>query len=70
MSDLDGTPLGLISALAFAPDWSGLYAAGSYSGAIALYTEDTGVQAQGWLEGVPGGVTQVRARSGHFFSFT
>ncbi|KAF8596604.1 WD40 repeat-like protein [Ceratobasidium sp. AG-I] len=51
---------GLISALAFAPDWSGLYAAGSYSGAIALYTEDTGMQAQGWLEGVPGGVTQIR----------
>jgi hypothetical protein len=51
---------GIMSALAFAPNWSGLYAAGSYSGGIAMYTEDTGAQVQGWLEGVEGGVTQVR----------
>lgn len=55
--------LGIISGLTFAPDWSGLYAAGSFSGAIALYTEDTGAQAQGWLDdGALGGVTQVRDR--------
>ncbi|KAG8684360.1 hypothetical protein FRC09_015440, partial [Ceratobasidium sp. 395] len=51
---------GIVSALGFAPDWSGLYAAGSYSGGIAMYTEETGAQAQGWLEGVEGGVTQIR----------
>ncbi|KAB5591768.1 hypothetical protein CTheo_4800 [Ceratobasidium theobromae] len=51
---------GIVSSLAFAPDWSGLYAAGSFSGAIALYTEDAGAQAQGWLGGVEGGVTQIR----------
>ncbi|KAG8709916.1 hypothetical protein FRC11_005044 [Ceratobasidium sp. 423] len=51
---------GIISSLAFAPDWSGTYAAGSFSGAVALYTEDTGAQAQSWLEGAEGGVTQIR----------
>ncbi|KAH7333735.1 WD40-repeat-containing domain protein [Rhizoctonia solani] len=51
---------GIISSLAFAPDWTGTYAAGSFNGAIALYTEDTGPQAQSWLEGIEGGVTQIR----------
>ncbi|CAE6421920.1 unnamed protein product [Rhizoctonia solani] len=51
---------GIISSLAFAPDWSGTYAAGSFGGAIALYTEDTGAQAQSWLEGSEGGITQIR----------
>ncbi|KAG8795584.1 hypothetical protein FRC12_012323 [Ceratobasidium sp. 428] len=47
---------GIVSALGFAPDWSGLYAAGSYSGGIAMYTEETSARAQGWLEGVEGGI--------------
>ncbi|KAG8706258.1 hypothetical protein FRC08_001178 [Ceratobasidium sp. 394] len=51
---------GIVSALAFAPEWSGLYAAGSYSGGIAMYAEETGSQAQGWLEGADGGVTQIK----------
>ncbi|KAG8742098.1 hypothetical protein FRC10_002034 [Ceratobasidium sp. 414] len=51
---------GIVSALAFAPDWSGLYAAGSYAGGIAMYAEETGSQAQGWLEGMNGGVTQIK----------
>ncbi|CAE6477150.1 unnamed protein product [Rhizoctonia solani] len=49
---------GIISSLAFAPDWTGTYAVGSFDGAIALYTEDTGSQVQSWLEGTEGGVTQ------------
>ncbi|CAE6360885.1 unnamed protein product [Rhizoctonia solani] len=51
---------GIISSLAFAPDWSGIYAAGSFGGSIALYTEDTGAQTQSWLEGAEGGITQIR----------
>ncbi|QRV85263.1 WD40 domain-containing protein [Ceratobasidium sp. AG-Ba] len=51
---------GIISALAFTPDWSGLYAVGSFSGGIAMYTEDTGVQIQGWLEGIDDGVSQIK----------
>ncbi|KAF8741825.1 WD40 repeat-like protein, partial [Rhizoctonia solani] len=50
----------IISSLAFAPDWSGTYAAGSFRGAIGLFTEDTGGQVQNWLEGTEGGVTQIR----------
>ncbi|CUA67925.1 hypothetical protein RSOLAG22IIIB_13579 [Rhizoctonia solani] len=51
---------GIISSLAFAPDWTGTYAVGTFSGTIALYTEDTGAQVQNWLEGFEGGVTQTR----------
>ncbi|EUC60695.1 guanyl nucleotide-binding protein, putative [Rhizoctonia solani AG-3 Rhs1AP] len=51
---------GIISSLAFTPDWTGTYAVGSFDGAIALYTEDTGSQVQSWLEGTEGGVTQIR----------
>ncbi|KAF8679522.1 Peptidyl-prolyl cis-trans isomerase [Rhizoctonia solani] len=51
---------GIISSLAFAPDWSGTYAAGSFGGVIGLFTEDTGGQVQNWLEGTEGGVTQIR----------
>ncbi|KAG9122712.1 hypothetical protein FRC07_000780, partial [Ceratobasidium sp. 392] len=56
---------GIVSAIAFAPDWSGLYAAGSYAGGIAMYVEETGEQAQGWLEGVEGEVTQIKFNPTH-----
>ncbi|WVQ74053.1 hypothetical protein IAR50_003636 [Cryptococcus sp. DSM 104548] len=50
---------GIISALSFNPDGSGLFAAGSYDGTVALYQED-GREAVGWLDGVEGGgVTQL-----------
>lgn len=50
---------GLISALAFSTHRVGSFAAGSFSGSVALYDEDTG-QATGHVEGVEGsGVTQV-----------
>lgn len=50
---------GIVSCLAFNPDYSGLVAAGSYSGLVGLYTEgDRGVVSV--LEGHRGGVTQVR----------
>jgi hypothetical protein len=55
---------GIISALAFTPDYSGTYAAGTFSGSVSLYSEDMGGTASGHLEGVsPGGVTQVRGAS-------
>lgn len=51
--------LGIISALAFSTDYSGLYAAGSFSGSVSLYSEDESGTV-GHLEGVEGGgVTQV-----------
>ena len=51
---------GIISALAFATDYSGTFAAGSFRGSVSLYSEDTGVNAVGHLDGVNGGgVTQV-----------
>ncbi|WVQ84161.1 hypothetical protein IAT38_006308 [Cryptococcus sp. DSM 104549] len=55
-----GGQKGIISALAFASDYSGTFAAGSYSGSVSLYSEDTGAVPMAHLEGVVGGgVTQV-----------
>ena len=52
--------LGIISTLAFCPDYSGLFAAGSFSGTVSLYSEDTGGTPVQHLKGViGGGVTQV-----------
>jgi hypothetical protein len=51
--------VGIISALAFSTDYSGLYAAGSFSGAVSLYQEDHDGSV-GHIDGIePGGVTQV-----------
>jgi hypothetical protein len=51
--------VGIISALAFSTDYSGLYAAGSFSGSVSLYQEDHDGPV-GHLDGIePGGVTQV-----------
>lgn len=33
---------GLLSAISFAPDFSGMYAVGSYTGSVCLYEENTG----------------------------
>lgn len=50
---------GIISTIAFAPDWSGLYAAGSFGGTVGLYAESApGCIAV--LGGHTGGVTQLR----------
>jgi len=51
--------VGIISALAFSTDYSGLYAAGSFSGSVSLYQEDHDGSV-GHIDGIePGGVTQV-----------
>lgn len=51
---------GIISALSFSTDYSGLYAAGSFGGSVSLYSEDES-GAVGHLDGIEGGgVTQVR----------
>jgi len=51
--------VGIISALAFSTDYSGLYAAGSFSGSVSLYQEDHDGPV-GHLDGIEsGGVTQV-----------
>ncbi|CAD6582384.1 MAG: hypothetical protein TREMPRED_003271 [Tremellales sp. Tagirdzhanova-0007] len=47
-----GGQRGIISALAFSPDYSGLYAAGSFSGTVSLYTEDTGATPVQHIDGV------------------
>jgi WD40 repeat protein len=49
---------GIISCFAFAPDYSGLYAAGSFSGTIGLYTEASDALIAE-LRGHTGGVTQL-----------
>ena len=54
-----GSALGIISCLAPSPDRSGLLAAGSYSGAAALFDEATG-ELLFLLAGHSGGVTQAR----------
>nr|XP_031861950.1 uncharacterized protein CI109_002780 [Kwoniella shandongensis]KAA5529022.1 hypothetical protein CI109_002780 [Kwoniella shandongensis] len=37
-----GGQKGIVSALAFMPDYSGTFAAGTFSGSVSLYSEDTG----------------------------
>jgi hypothetical protein len=55
---------GIISAIGFCSDYSGLYAAGSFSGSVGLYDEDVD-RVVGFLDNVhPGGVTQVGRCSG------
>ncbi|WWC86988.1 uncharacterized protein L201_001869 [Kwoniella dendrophila CBS 6074] len=57
-----GGQRGIISALSFCPDYSGTFAAGSFSGkgSVALYSEDTGSTPLAHVEGiVGGGVTQI-----------
>jgi len=51
--------IGMISSLAFCPDYSGLYAAGTFSSSIGLLSEDTGEDILLYLDDVPGPVTQV-----------
>ncbi|KAG0170408.1 Telomerase Cajal body protein 1 [Apophysomyces sp. BC1034] len=50
---------GLISCLDFSPDYSGLYAAGSYSQSVGIYDESNNELCLK-LTGIEGGVTQVR----------
>jgi len=54
------TRSGIISSLAFCPDYSGTYAAGSYSGSVSIYSEDTSSTPLQHLEGIHrGGVTHL-----------
>ncbi|KAK1926502.1 putative guanyl nucleotide binding protein [Papiliotrema laurentii] len=51
---------GIISSIAFCPDYSGSYVAGSYNGSVSMYSEDTGANPLLHFEGVsPGGVTHL-----------
>ena len=52
--------IGIISSLAFCPDYSGLYAAGTFSSSIGLLSEETGEDILVYLDDVPGPVTQVQ----------
>ncbi|OCF76835.1 hypothetical protein I204_02541 [Kwoniella mangroviensis CBS 8886] len=57
-----GGQKGIISALSFCPDYSGTFAAGTYSSSssVSLYSEDTGFTPLAHVEGlVGGGVTQI-----------
>ena len=51
---------GIISSLSFCTDYSGLYAASSLSGNIALYDEASSEAAVGYLGGTSKPVMQVR----------
>lgn len=50
---------GIISSLSFCTDYSGLFAAGTFSSQVALFSEETGGQPQLFLEGTTSAVTQV-----------
>lgn len=50
---------GIISSLAFCPDYSGLYAAGTFSSSLVLFSESSGAEIIQSLGGVMGPVTQV-----------
>lgn len=50
---------GIISSLAFSPDYSGLYAAGTFSSYLVLYDENSPGQIIQHMEGVEGPITQV-----------
>ncbi|WVF69918.1 hypothetical protein IAT40_004702 [Kwoniella sp. CBS 6097] len=55
-----GGQKGIISALAFCTDYSGTFAAGSFSGSVALYSEDTSSSPLAHVDGIKGGgVTQI-----------
>jgi WD40 repeat protein len=50
---------GIVSSIAFSPDYSGLFAASSLSGAITLFSEATGEDPIAYLDGMTGAITQV-----------
>lgn len=51
---------GIISSIAFSPDYSGLYAAGTFNASIGLLSEDTGAQILLYLDDVPSAITQLK----------
>jgi hypothetical protein len=58
---MDRVASGLISALAFNSDGTGTFAAGSYSGTVSIYSEETGEDrlAEVNLGEISAGITQV-----------
>jgi hypothetical protein len=63
----DTAKIGMISALSFAPDGSGTFAAGSYSGNISIYSEDSGEDrlAEIFMGEPSSGITQVGSERSH-----
>ncbi|KAF8526025.1 WD40 repeat-like protein [Hysterangium stoloniferum] len=51
---------GIISSLAFSPDFSGLYAAGTFSSSLVLFDESSKGEIVQYLEGTEGAITQVK----------
>ncbi|KAH8118338.1 WD40 repeat-like protein [Phellopilus nigrolimitatus] len=51
---------GIVSSIAFCPDYSGLFAASSLSSAITLFSEATGEDPIAYLDGMTSAVTQVK----------
>ncbi|PVF91597.1 WD40 repeat-like protein [Serendipita vermifera] len=51
---------GIISALSFCPDYSGLFAAGTFNSSIGLFSEETGGQVLMYLEKVAGPIMQLQ----------
>lgn len=64
LAGADSHTIGIISALAFNPDYSGTYAAGTYSTtpqAIGIFDPDIGPNAMFFLGDVrPGGISQIK----------
>ncbi|KAF8518200.1 WD40-repeat-containing domain protein [Gautieria morchelliformis] len=51
---------GIVSSLAFCPDYSGLYAAGTFSSSLVLFAENSQAEIIQSLGGVHGPITQVK----------
>jgi hypothetical protein len=50
---------GIISSLSFCPDFSGLYAAGTFTSSIGMFAENTGAEVLMYLDGVSGPISHV-----------
>ncbi|KAI5125038.1 hypothetical protein M0805_007462 [Coniferiporia weirii] len=51
---------GIVSSIAFCPDYSGLFAASSLTSAITLFSEATGEDPIAYLDGMASAITQVK----------
>jgi hypothetical protein len=55
--------VGIISAIDFCPDYSGLFAAGTFTSSIGIFSEDTGSQVLRYLDDIPGPISQVSSEN-------
>jgi hypothetical protein len=59
----DHFTVGIISAIDFCPDYSGIFVAGTFTSSIGIFSEDTGSQVLRYLNDIPGPISQVRSEN-------